>query len=186
MIFVFWLLNVRKGGGKRLVNYLVLIRTRPTCSPSFNRHVYLYRKTFQHPRQRLQKPVFAEQISKNRFLSWRSAVTVLSALHTYSICINITIHYVTPSFTVSFVSRVDRLRQQTENLKTIRVFSSWSIRGRNMTYVHYVCHVGPVHQTHDVQRGGFFFFLIGTVPMCFHLNIQRLSSVKTQLIYCQL
>jgi len=30
------------------------------------------------------------------------------------------------------------------------------------------------------------FFLIGTIPMCFHLNILTVSSVKTQLIYCQL
>jgi hypothetical protein len=30
------------------------------------------------------------------------------------------------------------------------------------------------------------FFLIGAIPMCFHLNILSVSSVKTQLIYCQL
>jgi hypothetical protein len=28
--------------------------------------------------------------------------------------------------------------------------------------------------------------LIGAIPMCFHLNILRVSLVKTQLIYCQL
>jgi hypothetical protein len=27
---------------------------------------------------------------------------------------------------------------------------------------------------------------VGAIPMCFHLNILRASSVKTQLIYCQL
>jgi len=30
------------------------------------------------------------------------------------------------------------------------------------------------------------FILIGVIPMCFHLNILRVSSVKTQVIYCQL
>jgi hypothetical protein len=28
--------------------------------------------------------------------------------------------------------------------------------------------------------------LIGAIPTCLHLNILRVSSVKTQLIYCQL
>jgi hypothetical protein len=29
-------------------------------------------------------------------------------------------------------------------------------------------------------------FLIAAIPMCFHLTILGVSSVKTQLIYCQL
>jgi len=32
----------------------------------------------------------------------------------------------------------------------------------------------------------FLYFFIGAVPMCFHLNILSVISVKTQLIYCQL
>jgi hypothetical protein len=28
--------------------------------------------------------------------------------------------------------------------------------------------------------------LIGIIPLCFHLSIRIVSSVKTQLIYCQL
>ena len=28
--------------------------------------------------------------------------------------------------------------------------------------------------------------LIGAIAMCFHLHIVRVSSVKTQLVYCQL
>jgi hypothetical protein len=109
-------------GKKGLVHFLVLIRTRLTCSPSLNRHVYLYRKTFQRQRQRLQKTVVTEQICKNRFRSRRSTGTVLSALHKDSICINSTIHYVIPSFPIKLVSRAG-LRQQTENLTTIRVSS---------------------------------------------------------------
>jgi hypothetical protein len=32
----------------------------------------------------------------------------------------------------------------------------------------------------------FYLFLIAAIPLCFHLNILTASSVKTQLIYCQL
>jgi hypothetical protein len=31
-----------------------------------------------------------------------------------------------------------------------------------------------------------FSFLIGAIPMCFHFSILRVSSVKTELINCQL
>ena len=27
----------------------------------------------------------------------------------------------------------------------------WRLSGRNITYVYYACHAGPVHQTHDVK-----------------------------------
>ena len=42
------------------------------------------------------------------------------------------------------------------------------------------------HQEDNIVRASLYGISIGAIPLCYHLSILRVSSVKTRLNYCQL